>query len=61
MSLDAYLKKNRISKAEAARQIGISNRHIFNAVNNKAGKKTALKIQSWSGGRVSAIELMGMK
>ena len=61
MKLKEYLKSIRYSQAEASRELGI-NRIYFNTIVNGAvaGKKTALKIQKWSNGKVSAIELLGL-
>lgn len=60
MKLQNYIKKQGISKMEAARQLDITIRHLYNAIDCRVGKKTALKIQAWSGGKVKAVKLMGM-
>jgi plasmid maintenance system antidote protein VapI len=59
--LKSYLKQIRYSQVEAAKELGLHNHYFNTIVNGKpAGKKTALKIQEWSKGKIKATELMGL-
>jgi len=56
-----YLDKQGISKAQAAEEIGCSRQYIYMLANGQpAGKRMAAKIERWSGGYVSAMQMMGL-
>ena len=53
------IKKERLKRAEAAEQIGISTMHLYNAIHGKPmGRNAAKKIRKWLDNKVTIAELM---
>ncbi len=59
--LERYLKLKKISKSQAARELGISRQYVYMLADGyPAGKKTAMRVAQWSEGFIQATEIMGM-
>jgi len=59
--LKRYLELQNLSVAEAAVKIGCSRQYLHMLLGGmKPGKNTALKIERWSKGFLSAADLMGL-
>jgi transcriptional regulator with XRE-family HTH domain len=57
------IKSRKTSQAKVAGQLGITKQHLSAIMTGKypAGKKTAIKLKTWSNSEeVSILELMGM-
>lgn len=59
--LNRYLKMKNITITDAAHEIGMSREWLHRALRNQPiGQKSAWKIEEWSEGFVSAIDLIGL-
>jgi plasmid maintenance system antidote protein VapI len=59
--LKQYIEMRGITIKQAAEEIGVSRPLIHYAINgNPLSRRTALKIEKWSDGFVSAVELVGL-
>ncbi len=59
ITLREYLFRHRISITKAARQLGVTRQYLGSIVNGApAGRKLAIKIESWSNGEVKAAWLI---
>jgi DNA-binding XRE family transcriptional regulator len=58
-NFESFLRQKNITKTRAAKEIGISRQWLYAALNGQPiGKRAAQKIEKWSGGFVTAVELM---
>lgn len=58
MKLKEYLQIINKSQAEAAKELNVTRQHLGLICNGKpAGRKLGLKIEVWSGGRVTIREV----
>jgi plasmid maintenance system antidote protein VapI len=59
--LKQYIEIRGITIKQAAEEIGVSRPLIHYAINgNPLSRRTALKIEKWSDGLLSAVELVGL-
>jgi plasmid maintenance system antidote protein VapI len=63
MELQIYLLKNKITKTECAKTLGISRNQLYLILNGKSGctRKMAMRIQEFTKGQTSAWEMMGLE
>ena len=67
MKLQEYIEKQHktrlggCTKRQLASELEITDRQLYNIVNNGASRKMSIRIREWSNGEVSILEAMGIE